>query len=391
MQSQSSRISFPEAFMRERARYQISRAQIAQHVGVGAGVIRRWERGEAIPNIQQFKRLISRLPKVAPFAPDWGRFGEAVLDGRLDAHRSELAAFVEDAKRRGELDPKPKAQTFGEGLKRCREENEVTQDELGELLGITGQAVSQWETEDCAPVIPNLEKLYQVLPELQAGVETGAVRRPQSQDKDVPVGNRYPRASTVDTMLDMAFEQSDRERDRPFVPKPRHESQWAVDVSKDVEGKHHEHKFKSNERLGGASTREVCVVCGAPKPVPPIASEVRTVTPEHEHRIRRACPTCKVPCSREVDPDDASNALAGAYVCPKCLRVLLFSDTIDFTDSAALALAFARARIALVRAKAAEAAAMEAVVNATTARKDAERECDEAMALLDLAVQEEAG
>lgn len=54
---------------------------------------------------------------------------------------------------------------FGEKLKNYRKAKELTQDELAERIGISGQAVSKWEKGECLPDVYNLKllaRLYRV-------------------------------------------------------------------------------------------------------------------------------------------------------------------------------------------------------------------------------------
>lgn len=309
------RIQFPEALMRERARYRITRTDLARFVGVAEEVVKRWERGDAIPAKDQFRRLIARLPRLTPYPPSTMSLAGDIVTGNLDARAEEVRIDIAKLADSGQLvePPKPPRQEFGDGLKRVREENEISQAELGELLGLGGNAVGAWESEVNCPVIPNLSKLLEVLPELKAGIETGAIKRPPSLDKDVPNGGRgFPRASTVDAALDMALTQSDEEAKRPRLERPR----WSQADDLD---RVHDHQFTAT---------------------PVVTSEPSQLKPER--------------------------------------------------DTTALAIAYARARVAAVRAKAAELAAQEALVNATTDRRNAAKECDDALALLEIAIQEEA-
>lgn len=53
--------------------------------------------------------------------------------------------------------------TFNERLRTLRLEQELTQQELGNLLGVTPQAVSKWETGLAAPdiaLLPKISRLY---------------------------------------------------------------------------------------------------------------------------------------------------------------------------------------------------------------------------------------
>ena len=48
---------------------------------------------------------------------------------------------------------------FGEKLKNYRKELDLTQEELGEKIGVSGQAVSKWEKGECLPDCYNLKML----------------------------------------------------------------------------------------------------------------------------------------------------------------------------------------------------------------------------------------
>lgn len=49
--------------------------------------------------------------------------------------------------------------TIGNNIKRLRLNKGVTQEQLGEFLGVSGQAVSKWENESALPDILTLPKL----------------------------------------------------------------------------------------------------------------------------------------------------------------------------------------------------------------------------------------
>ena len=51
---------------------------------------------------------------------------------------------------------------FGEKLKNYRKSLELTQDELGARVGVSGQAVSKWESGECLPDCFNLKALGDV-------------------------------------------------------------------------------------------------------------------------------------------------------------------------------------------------------------------------------------
>lgn len=49
--------------------------------------------------------------------------------------------------------------TIGKNIKRLRQNKGLTQEQLGEILGITGQAVSKWENGSALPDLPALPTL----------------------------------------------------------------------------------------------------------------------------------------------------------------------------------------------------------------------------------------
>ena len=51
----------------------------------------------------------------------------------------------------------------GKNIKRYRENKKMTQDDLAAKLGVTRQAISNWETEKTQPDIETLQKISQIL------------------------------------------------------------------------------------------------------------------------------------------------------------------------------------------------------------------------------------
>lgn len=344
---------FSTAFMRERARLKMSRRDLADRAGVSEAVIQRWERGEAIPNVEQFRRLIGKLRRLAAFPPAWGHYGTQIVEGTFEQARSELEADLRESPRWDEQE-RPEPEVFGDGLRRVREENEVTQGELAELLDLTGQAISQWETENSTPVQVNLDKLYGVLPELKAGVDIGAIKRPVARDIPVPVGGpgRPPRLATVDGVIDEAKVLD------------------AIDRASSP----HEHAYEDGpERLPGRiyPNPRRCMICGEPE-FPKDESE--KVLKPHSHTIR--CNKCESELQQQGE----------FWVCPTCRKIFKMLSTVG-----ELAEAYARAKVMAAKAKQALAAAESAVVAAMMDLGTAEASAKESLELLEIAIAEEAG
>jgi len=57
----------------------------------------------------------------------------------------------------------PKKITLAEKITEFRKLNSLTQDELGRLIGVSRQAVSKWEREECYPDITLLPALAELL------------------------------------------------------------------------------------------------------------------------------------------------------------------------------------------------------------------------------------
>lgn len=53
--------------------------------------------------------------------------------------------------------------TIGKNIKRLRELNDLTQEELGKAVGVSSMAVSQWENDRAVPRMGSIEKLSKVL------------------------------------------------------------------------------------------------------------------------------------------------------------------------------------------------------------------------------------
>jgi len=378
-------ITFHDALMRERARMQIDRRTVADRCGVGENVVKRWERGEAIPSRQQFKRLVTMLRRVAPHIPEWGTFADEIVTGEDAPEREEYQGHARRENERLDkigADLRPPPESFGAGLRRVREENEVTQDELGEVLGLTGGAVGYWERDNAMPIQVNLDKLYTVLPELKAGVETGAIKRPVSKDMEMPGPvPGAPRASSVDTMLEMAIEQSEAERERPveIIRCPTYtDHRWQVA------------DLGSNSPATG---RRQCSICGAIAAAPPPVTLPRLPRSINETitkivRGRNHGDSIRCPCGggRDLVPE------GDHWICPACRRVFVEQSTVT-----ELAEAYGRARL-LAHQAAAEEKRTHAVlcdandahtrsINETIASR---KEAEAALELLDLAISEDS-
>lgn len=207
-------LEFPLALLVERQRFQLTRRSVADQCGVAQREVEAWEKGERIPDRQTFKRLCGMMRRLVSTPPTWSAprdDGEPSLEAiTITVDRADTVATQRP----------PTPESFGAGLRRIREDNGCTIETVAELLGLTGQAVSNWETGVSTPVLENLQKLLEMLPELRVALNTGAVVQPEAWVLPVPDGGRggqRPSATPsngVQVMLDMALGQSDEERGR---------------------------------------------------------------------------------------------------------------------------------------------------------------------------------
>lgn len=170
------RMSFAELLRDERERQGLSHRDVARRCQVSKDDVRAWERGERMPErleairlFGSFRQLRHYAHLVTPNDPvDLNAFGD-------HGPAKQLPAPV--------APPEPSVPpTFGEALRRLRLREGLDQHEVGELLGVTGQAVSAWETDTNAPIEDHYTRLLDLLPDLRAAPS------PDSRDIDKPGG-----------------------------------------------------------------------------------------------------------------------------------------------------------------------------------------------------------
>jgi transcriptional regulator with XRE-family HTH domain len=181
---------FAVALVQERARFRSTRHQVATQCGVQYSQVESWEKGESVPDVQTFKRLVGLFRRLAATPPNWGGTGERAT--LADKAAIDIQREVQKIK---EPEKVPAPESFGSGLKRIRMANRMSLADLGEVVGLGGTSIANWESDRNAPYAYNLGKLYEVLPELKAAIEVGSVRRPMSGNK--PVEAESPQLSIV--------------------------------------------------------------------------------------------------------------------------------------------------------------------------------------------------
>jgi len=150
--------AFGELLRQKREEHKLSVRDCAERARVSEKTYRKWESGREMPTSFQVRRVFGQSSGLYHYLP--------------------RATPIEA--------PAPSSPTFGEALRALRSAADLTQEELGELVGngVTGQAVSAWETDKANPVREHYSKLVDLLPEL-----TGAPT-PDWQDIPPPDGGK---------------------------------------------------------------------------------------------------------------------------------------------------------------------------------------------------------
>jgi transcriptional regulator with XRE-family HTH domain len=166
--------TFAAALRVQRISYQFSHAKVAQLVGVSKQAVRDWEEGLSYPTGRDIARLRGVMPKLGPFL-------------RLIPREARIHHGGENYDTEPAPQPEPEAPpvtTFSDAVRLARLGAGLDQGELGELVGVTGQAVSAWETEGATPVREHYERLLDLMPELRGAPE------PNWRDIPPPDGGR---------------------------------------------------------------------------------------------------------------------------------------------------------------------------------------------------------
>jgi transcriptional regulator with XRE-family HTH domain len=185
---------FSTRLRQEREKAGISTFEMARRCCADRADFEAWEDGTKVPTRLEFKRLIGSLRRMRFFPPDFTllRRDEVVPPATLMAAAGLAsageAAYEPDPASAVEPLPLPPEQvadppaTFGVALRRERELEDVDQETVADILGVSGQAVSFWENEVNCPVKENFDKLLALFPRLRHAPE------PDWRDIPVPVG-----------------------------------------------------------------------------------------------------------------------------------------------------------------------------------------------------------
>lgn len=200
--SRLPKLSFGALIKEERERQGLSHRDISVRCSVDRETVKSWERGESFPTRIELKKLFGSLQRLRHYVhllPTAVQH-EATADAKASgAPLPEQLAPIASA-----VLPFPK--TFGEALKRARLHEGLGQDELGEMISVTGQAVSYWETETNTPILDHYNALLDLLPALNAAP------KPVTRDIDKPGGyHTGERSSEPEIAVNFYDEQPTKE------------------------------------------------------------------------------------------------------------------------------------------------------------------------------------
>lgn len=176
--SRLPKLSFGALIKEERERQGLSHRDISVRCAVDRETVKSWERDEMYPSRIELKKLFGLLQRLRHYVH---LLPTDIQNGvTADAKTSGAPLPEQLAPIAPPIMSYPK--TFGEALKRARLHEGLGQDELGEIVGVTGQAVSYWETETNVPILDHYNALLDLLPALHGAP------KPVSRDIEKPGG-----------------------------------------------------------------------------------------------------------------------------------------------------------------------------------------------------------
>lgn len=152
---------------------------VADRCGVKVSAARAWEHGELVPTSREWARLCNLVHRALRGRAAVFQAARAVVatpgEAALDVEKSRTYMQQEPTRQDAqnvsalakELPSIADAPSLGEAIRRARVIEGMTQDEFGEIVGVVGQAVSQWELGHACPVLENFSKLVQLVPEIE--------------------------------------------------------------------------------------------------------------------------------------------------------------------------------------------------------------------------------
>ena len=104
---------------------------------------------------------------------------------------------------------------FGDKIYNLRKQKNITQEEFGDMVGVSRQTVSQWEANVMSPKADKLQKICEVL-----NVDVGYFFENTNKSQIINVDERLESLATSDT-ADVACEYFDEQQQELQSPKKR--------------------------------------------------------------------------------------------------------------------------------------------------------------------------
>lgn len=164
--------SWGEALMRCRVRRGFSHKDLADRVNVSKAQIKSWEENQGQPDALQLKKLYASISWLRGFEglldePHGLSVGERQADPAAGSYPVPPPTPAERATIAEMEAPEEPPKSFGEALRRRRLKEGLDQDDLGELIGVSGPIISNWELGKHYMVRANYDKLCALMPELR--------------------------------------------------------------------------------------------------------------------------------------------------------------------------------------------------------------------------------
>lgn len=166
--------TFGQALRHERERLGLTYRDLSVRCGADRDTVKSWENDETVPDRLELKKLFGSMSVLRHFVhllPTQ----EMQQNAHTDLARAGFDKVPQLFPVVSEVPPPPPS-TFGEALRRARIHEGLDQDELAELLRVTGQAVSAWETGKNVPIRDHYEPLCELFPALRNGPQPTLIR-----------------------------------------------------------------------------------------------------------------------------------------------------------------------------------------------------------------------
>ena len=207
--------------------------------------------------------------------------------------------------------------TIGATIKQLRQEQDITQEQLADALGITSRAVSQWETDTTAPDIsqlPALANFFDVTTDHLLGVDTA--RKEEEVGKILDQVNKYGNEGRDDKIIEYL---SEKIKKYPKEPILLNYLAFALDEH------YFNHKNADDEKLKKEKSEQIISLC---------ERALKYYKPTEDNSFAKQT---LVYHYQEIGELDKAREIAESLPIIACTRDMLYSITLKDDKEALLA------------------------------------------------------